>query len=195
MTDQPLTDQPWLQDDPPAGQSAAMRQRLAPMLGRTLHQYADLGRTKADLETRLKSVTGQMRVIEERTLPDLMDQMGVAEMRADSGVKIKLQQVITASLTNAEDRKRAVAWLRAMGSESLVKREITAHFGKGMDGQADAAFKLLTATFAKDAAISDEETVNTASFKAFVRELLDKKGTLPPEGVGVYVVRKAVLSA
>lgn len=185
------TDAPWLDDHEPA---PATSQQLGMTVTAAARKHKALAAQIEALETKLKEAKASLRMIEERTLPDLMDQMGVTEIRTGEGVSIALDQVITASLTNAETMKRAVAWIRSIGSIGLLRREIIAEFGPGQSEDADRLFAAM-----QDAAalgmyqLHDAETVNTASYKALVRERLKSDGSLPPDNVGVYVVRKAIL--
>jgi len=143
------------------------------------------------LEGNLKDSKASLRRIEEQELPDLFDTMNVSEVRdAITGKRLKLEQVVTASLTNADVRARAVHWLRDHGLDDLIERTIISSFRKGEDEEANHALDLL---LKQGYRVADEEQVNTASFKAAIKELMEQGEIIPADDIGVFVVRKVVV--
>jgi hypothetical protein len=137
------------------------------------------------LEGNLKDSKASLRRI------DLFDTMNVSEVRdAITGKRLKLEQVITASLANADVRARAVHWLRDHSLDDLIERTIVTSFHKGEDEEANHALDLL---LKQGYRVADEEQVNTASFKAAVKELMEQGEIIPADDIGVFVVRKVVV--
>ena len=135
----------------------------------------------AELEAALEAARGDLRDIAERRVPELMDQIGVAEFKTASGLKIKIEETIRASIPKAV-LPRACAWLREHGNAAMIKRAIAVEFGKGEDERADALYQELSATYEVD----DKVSVHPSTLSAFVREKLREGEEVPLDLFGVH---------
>lgn len=131
-----------------------------------------------------------LRDLAERQVPELMDAVGMAEFTTRTGVKIKVVEKVRASVPKAL-RAQAMKWLRENGYEALIKRTITAQFGKGEDAQADQIMKELQE---KGLSLKDVAKVHPSTLGAFVREKLRDGEELPQDLLGVHRQRISKLA-
>lgn len=179
-----MTDPAWITD---AQETPEPTQQIQSALNRR----KKLLDTISYLDSHLKESKAALRQIEEQELPDLFDTMNVSEVRDSlTGKRLKLEQVITATLTNPDTRARAVRWLRDQGLDDLIERTVSASFRRGEDDKANEALNALLQVGGR---IEDEELVNTNSFKSAVREMMEQGLLVPTDDIGVYVVRKVVI--
>lgn len=190
-THEDFTAKPWL-DDNSDEEVVTSSAPLAGMIGDTLAKRNQLLETRTFLDNELKRINAEIRRIEEGTLVELMDQMGVAALTDASGAKLKLDQVVTASLTNVDVRAKALAFLRAHGLADLITTDLTVRFRKGEEDKANSALTSLVSVYGSENVVA-EENVHTASYKAAIKELMAQGATIPADDIGVFVVRKVVV--
>jgi hypothetical protein len=141
-------------------------------------------------EALLKELKEQARQLGEDAIPSKMDELGMRTFTLTTGHEVRVESVISASLSGPQ-KPKAIAWLRATGHDSLIKRDLTVSFPKGADQDAHACLQLLR-THAYT--VSDKEDVNTTSFKALVKELIAEGQPVPIQELGVYVGRKTTIT-
>jgi len=142
----------------------------------------------ADLEERLKTAKAALREIQETQLPDLMESVGLSEIRLDTGQIIKVERIISASLTEAK-RPDGIKWLQDHGHGGVVKMETTVSLPKGKTIPGTLLHKLE----ALGAEVVVKETVHHSTLKALVKELFDSGVEVPLDTLGVYVGRRATV--
>jgi hypothetical protein len=132
--------------------------------------------------------------LETKTLPEAMDSAQMKEFTTVDGLKIEVAPVISASISGPK-KPFVCQWLRDNDQEELIKPTITVVYGKGALAVAQERATALSDELRDTAAVSVEEDVNTASFKALIKELRDtspeEAAKIPYEELGVYVGRKA----
>jgi len=148
-----------------------------------------LGKRIETGEALLKELKEQYRAMSEDTIPAMLDEAGVSGFAMTDGTKIAVEPVISASITG-EIKPRVIAWLRKNKHDGIITRDIIVKFGKGED----AAARKLLATLRKSYDPIDKEDVNTATFKALVKELIGKGAQLPLKELGVYAGRKTTIT-
>lgn len=136
----------------------------------------------ARLEAELTKARETARDYAERQVPELMDRIGMEEFKTASGLKIKVDETIRASIT-AANGPAAFAWLREHNHAALIKREVKVAFGKGEDEKADSLIKDLE----DRGLIAEEKTaVHPSTLAAFVRENLREGREIPLDLLGVH---------
>lgn len=136
----------------------------------------------ARLEGELEKARALARDFAERQVPELMDSIGIEEFKTSTGLKIKVQETIRASIS-AANGPRAYAWLRENGHAALIKRVLKVEFGKGQDEAAEAALKALEE---RDLDVDDKTAVNPQTLSAFAREKLREGADIPLDLLGVH---------
>jgi len=168
---------------PSAGGELAQLQELAT-------QQARLEAIVAKIENDLSIARENLRDLAERQLPELMDQVGMSELKTDVGLTVKVSETIRASITKAK-APYAFEWLRENGHGSLIKRQVSVTFGKGEDEKAEALREeLVESHYHPD----EKVTVHASTLSSFVREKLEAGEDLPLDLLGVHRQRIAKLS-
>ncbi|MFA7063759.1 MAG: hypothetical protein WC132_06450 [Methanomethylophilus sp.] len=144
-------------------------------------QQAAAAAKVADLEAQLNKAREELRDIAERQVPELMDQIGIGEFKTTSGLKIKIDETIRASIPKAK-APLAFAWLKNNGHGSLIKRVVSVAFGKGEDERAEELRQQLSVQFEVD----DNASVHPSTLAAFVREKLRNGEEVPLDLFGVH---------
>lgn len=157
----------------------------------TLQEMADLARALLDavasvdeIESNLKAAREAARVLREETIPAAMQEMGIEELKLDTGQTLSVKQDVYAAIP-AESKGEAFAWLNEHGFGGLIKTEVTCNFGKG---ERDAAAKLLERLLAERIAATFDENVHPQTLKAFLREQVAKGSSIPLELFGARPV-------
>lgn len=134
------------------------------------------------LEAELNKAREAYRDLAERQVPELMDQIGIPEFRTNSGLKIKIDETIRASIPKAK-APLAFAWLKANGHGSLIKRVVQVAFGKGEDERAEELRERLAG---EEFPVEDNASVHPSTLAAFVREKLRDGEEIPLDLFGVH---------
>lgn len=143
----------------------------------------------AELEKQLETAREELRDISERRLPEKMDELGMEEFKTTTGLKIKIKEVVRASIPKPRQGE-AFHWLRTNGFGGLIKRAVAVKFGKGQD---DVAEKLAH-DLAEKYEVEDNASVHPSTLKAFVSEQLTDGREIPLDLFGVHRQRTAIIS-
>lgn len=157
-----------------AGGELSQLQQLA-------EQQASAQAKVADLEAQLNKAREELRDLAERQVPELMDQIGLADFKTTTGLKIKIDETIRASIPKAK-APLAFAWLKAHGHAAMIKRVVKVAFGKGEDEKADELRTKLADTYD----VEDDASVHPSTLAAFVREKLRDGEEVPLDLFGVH---------
>lgn len=161
----------------------------APTSGGELAQLSTLAEEQAAaeaevarLEALLSAARDVARDYAERRVPELMDQIGMAEFKTASGLKIKVEETIRAGISVA-NAAAAFAWLREHNHAAMIKRAVALSFGKGEDEKADGLIKELEE---RGLHPDDKTSVHPSTLAAFVREKLRDGQEIPLDLLGVH---------
>lgn len=135
-----------------------------------------------DLEARLNKSREALNDIAQRQVPDLMDQIGITEFKTTTGLFIKIDEIIRASIPKARSAP-AFAWLRANGHSALIKRVVSVAFGKGEDEKAEELHTMLEKL---EFELEDNSSVHPSTLSSFVKEKLREGEDLPLDLLGVH---------
>ena len=153
-------------------------------------QLEQLSADATKLELQLKEKNAEIQKLSTVTLPTALQKLGLRGLPLASGVSIDLQEVVSASITDA-NRGEALLWLRDNDFGDIIKNEVKVTFGKGEDDQAAQVVKLLEemrrAADLRCGSVEQKETVNFQTLNAFVRERLAKGEPLPLDTFKVYI--------
>lgn len=140
-------------------------------------------------EAELKDLNEQLRILSMDQIPGLLDETGLSEIRLADGTKVVVKETMRAS-TTGQYREPINMWLEKEGHDDIIKDEVTASFGKGEGKLAEAAFDAVK-KFSDY--VDRKRFVNTGTFKALVRELLEDGESIPLEELGVHIQRQTKL--
>jgi hypothetical protein len=148
----------------------------------SLAEFQAAAQSKVDnLEAQLAKAREELKDLAERRVPELMDQIGMVEFKTTSGLIIKIDETIRASIPKAK-APFAFAWLRENGHAALIKRKVSVAFGKGEDESAEQLLEALSG----DYEVEDDVSVHSSTLAAFVREKLRDGVDIPLDLLGVH---------
>jgi len=137
-----------------------------------------------ELDEETREVKDRLRQVSERELPDAMDEAGVEGFTLKDGRKVSIKVEYYASIPK-DKQPLAFSWLRERGHDGLIKRNVTAKFGKGEDGLAEAFVAWAREHYFVP--IDDKQSVHHQTLKAFVREQMEDGIEIPQDVFGVHV--------
>lgn len=166
-----------------------------------LEGLADLSRTALDLyeaelevarcEEELRAAKKRVEDISVHTLPDLMDDLGLAEMKLQNGTKLEVKQVLT--LGSGVGKNPAVLeWLEKTNNSGLIKRSINVHLGKDADEKEAALVEELRAEGFSD--FSSVHEVHAQTLTAHVRKLLKAGADVDMDLLGAREFKRAKIT-
>jgi hypothetical protein len=154
-----------------------------------LATLAELGRdlsielaTQDELAKALQESKAKSQRLEEVAIPELMQQLGIDELKLKSGDKISLQPVYSASVPD-ERKPAAWAWLREHDFGSLIKTTFKMSFGMGEEKEVDKAKVALDKKGIPYICIED---VHASTLKSFVKERYEKGEQFPEAIFGAF---------
>jgi hypothetical protein len=155
----------------------------------------ELDSLNAAEEAALKLLTDEKQLIEERDLPNAMNEIGMSSFSLIDGTKIELKEAYYASIPEAK-KAEAFAWLEEHGLESIIKRQISIYFGRD---EAAWANKFLRDMAKRKRPLKHDlkETVAPQTLKAQISQLADSRVLTEEEYplFGVYKRRYVKLTA
>lgn len=137
----------------------------------------------------LKEAKANLQSIAEVELPDLMDELGIAEFKTSAGYDIKVTENIRGSIPKKTEAD-AFAWLDENGYEKLIKRQFQIEFGKNEEEWAGKFEEELT-KHDRPLHIKKKRTIHPQTLWAFVSSELKEGTEIPMELFGVYRQRIA----
>ena len=167
---------------------------------------ADLYRKRrllAKLALEASKTSEEIEILETKTLPDAMRDIGMRRFELEGGFEIELEDIIHGSIKK-DDKPKAFDWLKTAGKkpgwDAIIKNSITVFFDRGEEKWADKFMRDM-AKRKRPLQVEREETIHAGTLKKFVKERVtaEKLGTvaealkLPRDLFGVYEFTKANL--
>lgn len=150
-------------------------------------QYVSLSKIVDDAEEKLKEHKKQLRKCVESDLPQAMGNMESFTLKTGESVSIK--ETLYASIPK-KNKDKAARWLEANDLGSLVKEDVTVGFQKG---EQDLVTDLVIMLKDEGYDYSVDESINTASVKSAIKELLADGKEVPMDLFGAYFRTVAVI--
>ncbi len=126
-------------------------------------------------DKELKAAKEHARVLREETIPGVMHELGIEQIKLDSGQKITIKQDVYASISYA-NKAQAYAWLEENGFGGLIKTEVSVNFAKGDLDKAQALGREL---YEKGIKADLKQEVHAQTLKVFLRDELEKGTPVP----------------
>lgn len=139
-----------------------------------------------DLERQIKEKKFELQTVSETTLPALMDEAGMKEFTTLSGIKIKVQEQVTASCPAPSTRdpelmkrrSRIFKWLDDHNYGKLISRELVVDFDRA---QAEKALELEKQLRGEKYNVKRQYNIHPMTFNKFVRDLLSDGKEVPED--------------
>ena len=140
-------------------------------------ELSDAELEAARLGQELKKAKAHVADLAERTIPELMDTLGVKQFTTTSGLKIEVRRTIRASIP-AGNKVRALNWLDEHGHSGLIKRNILVAFDRDQMEEAHTLQRELGVKFEN---VKEEQKVEPSTLRAFIGEQLKAGEEIPLE--------------
>ena len=150
------------------------------------HQLQQLQKQYKEKEEELSKIKSQVRDMEERIIPEMMQEAGVSKIKLKDGTEVEVKPFYAAKIPESRVDE-AFGWLRGQGFEDLIKNTVTANFNRGQDNQVSELIKVCED---HGFAYSKKEKVEPMTLKAFVREQIESGNKIPFDLFGVYIANK-----
>tara|TARA_R100001129_G_scaffold186554_1_gene178835 strand:+ start:2103 stop:2642 length:540 start_codon:yes stop_codon:yes gene_type:complete len=143
----------------------------------------------ANMEEQLKKLKETERNLSEQSIPNLMREAGIKELKLDDGTAISVKPYYSASISKAKE-KEAFEWMRQNGFGDLIKNKVELQFGKAED---ELANQLVEELKSKGHNVSQKMKIEPMTLKAFIREQIEEGHEVPADLLGVYVGNKTTI--
>jgi hypothetical protein len=148
-------------------------------LGTTLNEAnADVEQAERILAQKKQRV---MRLVQD-TIPCAMQEIGISEVKLDTGQKLKIKEEVQAKINNA-DKVTAFNWLEEHEYDGIIKTTITVSFNKD---EMQRAVKLYDALQKKNYNLEFGRSIHSGTLKAFVRERMASGEEFPADLFGAF---------
>lgn len=148
------------------------------------HAMQDVERLAGDLA----KAQARVRDIEEKEIPEIMDELEIEKMNV-AGVEIAVKENVRCSIPKAK-QAAAYRWLRENGHDKLIKRKLSVQFAMGEEEIAQR-FKDLSLSNMPDLEMDDVETIANPTLVKFVKEKAEAGEDLPTDLFPVFRQRVA----
>ena len=144
---------------------------LSTLVAEMLKQEEHVNAMKAILATE----EAKLQTLRTAKIPGLMAELGLSEVKTESGHKIYVDQVVTCKLFPGH-QDEALKWLEQNEYGGLIKHEVSLKFGKDSEGEVSAAVRALNAAgFRPDV----EKGVHPMTLKAWAKRQVEGGGQVP----------------
>ena len=143
-----------------------------------------------DAEEKLSVLKNQGRDLEERIIPEMMQEAGVSLLKLSDGSTVEVKPFYAAKIPESRVDE-AFSWLRGKGFEDIIKNTVTASFNRGQDNQVSELIKVCDEHGFN---YNKKEKVEPMTLKAFVKEQVEGGKELPFDLFGVYIANKTKIT-
>lgn len=139
------------------------------------------------LEAALKNAKEVLREISEKKIPEEMDRLGISTYSTPTGISVKVEEKIRASLA-VENRQKGFVWLEENGYGGMIKSSVVVAFKRD---ELEYAEKLVEALREDEYLVNLERKVEPMTLTAFIKEQLAQGKDIPLDIFGVFRQRVA----
>lgn len=158
-------------------------------LGKAAKNLFDAEAEVLRCQSELKAAQKKVDDLAEHTIPGLMTEANLKEIKLANGTKLEIKDMLTiGSVTkNAE----VLAWLEKTGNSGLIKRNVTVVLGKDPEREKKLLAEL------KEEGFKDVESlrwVESQTLKAHVKKILEDGGEVNMDLLGVRQFKQAKIT-
>ena len=154
-------------------------------IAKSCNKLLETQKQMSTLEEELKKLSDVERTLSEQTIPNLMQQAGVSQIKLTDGTSVEVKP----SYSKTEE---AFTWLRENGHGDMIKNQVTMEFGMNQDNEAKSVIEDLKQ---KGLPVQQKTTVHPSTLRGFVREQIQDLGRdVPAELFGTYIANKTKLT-
>lgn len=144
----------------------------------------------AEAKAALATAENDLRDLNEKQIPEVMDRLGLKEVRTTTGLKVTVKEDIRASISE-ERMVEAFDWLRKNNHAAVIKNVLTLTFDKNEDAKAAEAIALLKG---KKFIPVQKLSVHAQTLAKLVRDRLEEGQPVAMDLLGVHRQRVAHVS-
>ena len=141
-------------------------------------------------EENLSLKKHKVRDMEERIIPEMMQEAGVSLLKLSDGSTVEVKPFYAAKIPESRIEE-AFSWLRSKGFEDIIKNTVTASFNRGQDNEVSELIKVCEEHGFN---YNKKEKVEPMTLKAFVKEQVEAGKELPFDLFGVYIANKTKIT-
>lgn len=141
---------------------------------------------------RLSELNDLLKTNQEVDLPEAMTAAGMQNFTMTNGASVEIKKIVAASITKA-NQDAAFTWLEDNKHGDLIKRSYTIEFGKE-DLAWAKKFEADMLKRKKKLKYKRKESVAPQTLGAFVREMDKEQIAVPEKLLGVFRLRKAIVT-
>lgn len=134
----------------------------------------------------LKAAQKKHRELEQFTIPEFMDELGLSEVKTADGLMVKVVRKLRASI--GKNKAQAFSWLVKNNHDGIIKRTVAVAFNRD---QAEEANELTSQLQGRFAGVKQDMKVEASTLTSFVREQMEKGVDIPQDIFGVMEQRFA----
>ncbi len=166
------------------GGSEAFKNKVTALV----HEVRRIERDMSELEAQQKKLILRRRELEERDIPNALNEAGVSEFTTLEGLKVSTKFIVGS--IPIDRKEEAFEWLDNHGHGSIIKRGVQVAFDKGSEAAAESAAEAM-----RGMGLEPKITLNVhaQTFMSFAREQIQKGTVLPLDKWGVFYGTKAVI--
>lgn len=150
-------------------------------------EAGELMQEVSDITVALEENKAALDRILRRSIPDIMAELNMDELKMSDGSVISIKNEINASISAANE-PAAFKWLEDNQFDGIIKTKLTSEFGKGEAANANKAAELLR-NVGFDAEV--KRSIHAMTLKSFVKERLEKGDKIPTDVFGVFEFKQA----
>jgi len=120
-------------------------------------------------EESLSLLKQKARDMEERIIPEMMQEAGVSLLKLSDGSTVEVKPFYAAKIPESRVEE-AFSWLRGKGFEDIIKNTVTASFNRGQDNEVSELIKVCEEHGFN---YNKKEKVEPMTLKAFVKEQVE----------------------
>ena len=154
------------------------------------NDYNKLKKTIEQEEKKLSLLKNKARDLEERIIPEMMQEAGVSLLKLSDGSTVEVKPFYAAKIPESRVEE-AFSWLRGKGFEDIIKNTVTASFNRGQDNEVSELIKVCEEHGFN---YNKKEKVEPMTLKAFVKEQVEGGKELPFDLFGVYIANKTKIT-
>ena len=160
-------------------------------IAKSCNKLLETQKQMSTLEEELKKLSDVERTLSEQTIPNLMQQAGISQMKLTDGTSVEVKPSYSARIP-ASKTEEAFTWLRENGHGDMIKNQVTMEFGMNQDNEAKSVIEDLKQ---KGLPVQQKTTVHPSTLRGFVREQIQDLGRdVPAELFGTYIANKTKLT-
>ncbi len=173
---------PFWEEQNQAASPTSAKERLIALLDEVSDVTDDMDYHQKEADAKAERLAELKRVL----IPDLMDEMGVSEIKLEDKTKVTVKKSVNVSV-KAENKQGLFDWLVDNEFGGLIKSNIQAEFSRE---EIEQAMQIAESLRSEGIDATLKQDVHAATLKSFINERLEAGEPLPPQ-VATFEYREA----